>query len=132
MSIFGVCLEKASNILIFQNDVKTSEENLKFLLFLSKYEPYQERLDALNFLTLLSDYAKLLVLNKNVCEDYCELVLLYLECIFEFIIGRPEKCRAFAKMGGSKRLKSLPKILLKNVEIAKKLELILTELANQG
>jgi hypothetical protein len=30
-------MEKASNILIFQNDVKTSEENLKFILFLSKY-----------------------------------------------------------------------------------------------
>jgi hypothetical protein len=71
----------------------------------------------------------LLVLNKNVSDDYCELVLLYLECIFEFIIGKADKCRAFSKMGGLKRLKSLPKIFLKNAELAKKLELILTEIA---
>jgi len=129
-AIYGGCLERMANILIFQNDIKTSEENLKLLIFLSRYEPYQERLDSFNFLTILSEYAKLLVLNKNVCEDHCDLLLLYLECLFEYIIGKGDKCRAFAKMGGLKRLKSLPKQLLKNGENGKKLELIFAEIAS--
>lgn len=35
-------------------------------------------MDAIGFINYLSEYAKLLVLNKNVCDDHTEVVLLYL------------------------------------------------------
>jgi hypothetical protein len=50
--------------------------------------------------------------------------------LFEYIIGKGDKCRAFVKMGGLKRLKSLPRQLLKSGEIGRRLELIFAEIAN--
>jgi hypothetical protein len=35
-------------------------------------------MDGINFTNLLSEYAKMIVLNKNVCDDHTDLVLLYL------------------------------------------------------
>ncbi len=54
----------------------------------------------------------MLVLNKNVCEDHYDLIMLYLECTHEYLMGRPERLKLFVKMSGVKRLKSLPKFLL--------------------
>jgi hypothetical protein len=48
------------------------------VLFLCKYEEFQDKMEGAGLSTSLADYAKLLVLNKNVCEEYSESVKLYL------------------------------------------------------
>lgn len=44
-------------------------------------------------------------------------------------MGRPEKCKAFSKMGGAKRLRSLPKFLVENLEVANRLAIISAEIS---
>ena len=74
----------------------------------------------------------MLVLNKNVCEDHTDLIQLFLECTFEYIVGRPERGKNFSKIGGVKRLRSLPKFLLEKGDIVNRLNLILSHIANIG
>ena len=126
--IFHCCLKELCNIATFQKDLKTSEENLKLLLFLSKYEDFQASMEECNLSMNLAEYAKLLVLNKNVCEEYSDSVNLYLETMLEFIYNRPERSRAFVKAGGFKRLKSLPKFLIEKEDINEKIHAVMAQL----
>lgn len=47
-------------------------------MFLSKYEDFQDTMETTGLSQYLSEYAKLLVINKNVCEDHAESVSFYL------------------------------------------------------
>ncbi len=73
---------------------------------------FQEAMETVGLSSYLSEYAKLLVINKNVCDDYIDSVKWYLELMVSFFSGRPERSKVFTRLGGQKRLKSVPKFLL--------------------
>lgn len=76
----------------------------------------------------MSEYAKLLVINKKVSNDHIEPLHLYLDLFIEYFYGQSERSKSFLKSGGVKRLKSLPKILLENDEVSQKLNNIFNHL----
>ena len=85
-------------------------------------------MDCLSFSQHLSDYTKSLVLNKNINEQYCEVVYLFLDVMLEYFEGQEgkmERVKSFSKAGGVKRLKSLPKFLLEKESITKSINRII-------